>query len=55
MPINLETKCTCAIVESANSSSLGCPIATKKLTLEEEFKTTADELYATFTDREVCI
>lgn len=38
--------------ESANSSSLGCPIATKKLTLEEEFKTTADELYATFTDRE---
>lgn len=38
---------------SALTSTVGCKITTKKVKLSDEFKTTADELYATFTEREV--
>ena len=55
LPVDLETDCACILVAPSNTGSLGRPIATKKLTLDEEFKTSADELYATFTEREVCI
>lgn len=32
---------------------VGCPISTKKLTMREEFLTSADEIYAALTEQQV--
>ena len=37
----------------ANSPKVGCPISTKKLTMTQEFLTTAEELYAALTEEQV--
>lgn len=37
----------------ANTTKVGCPISTKKLTMTQEFLTTAEELYAALTEQQV--
>lgn len=37
----------------ADTAQVGCPISTKKLTMTQEFLTTAEELYAALTEQEV--
>ena len=35
------------------TTKVGCPISTKKLTMTEEFLTTAEEIYAALTEQQV--
>ena len=37
----------------ADTAQVGCPISTKKLTMTQEFLTTAEELYTALTDQQV--
>jgi len=37
----------------ADTAQVGCPISTKKLTMTQEFLTTAEELYAALTEQQV--
>ena len=45
---------TRVLVSVASPGSVGYIIATKKIVLNTDFKTTANELYLTLTSREVC-
>jgi len=41
------------MLSADTKTKVGCPISTKKLTMTEEFLTTAEELYAALTQQQV--
>lgn len=43
----------CLFTHLADTAQVGCPISTKKLTMTQEFLTTAEDLYGALTKQEV--